>query len=39
MNWDEIEDEAIHSHTVDEFIKILKIEFEAELIDKPLDQI
>lgn len=39
MNWDEIEDEAIHNYTIDEFIKILKIEFEAELIDKPLDQI
>ncbi len=39
MRWDEIDEENIYSYTIEEFIKILKIEFEAELIDKPLDQI
>ena len=37
INWDEINDEDIYKYAVDEFVKLLKIEFDAELIDKPLD--
>ena len=39
MNWDDINDEDIYKYAIDEFIKFLKIEFEAELIDEPISQI
>lgn len=39
MNWNEINDEEIYKYAIDEFLKFFKIEFDAELIDKPLDQI
>ena len=39
MDWDNIDEENIYKYAIDEIIKILKIEFEGELIDKPIDVI
>ena len=38
MDWDIDEKELFHFSLI-EFLKILKIEFEAELIDKPIDHV